>query len=242
MKPFIGRRALALGVLAYGRRFRRGSGRQALRGRDPQPRVAERSVRRGAGGDRAGIRGADRRQGQCRHPELSRATDQDHRGLCRPYQGLRPRDRRHRLVRPVRGGRLYRRSHRLDQARCGGDQGRRHLSLAHVLARRLQGQAGRIPVRRLRQCARLPQGSLRSRWPQAACDDGGLRRRRDQADRQEQEGLRFRRQRPEGPGGGAGLDAIQSPVRRLDPRQGRQADTELARQHRERRRLQETVR
>ncbi len=71
----------------------------------------------------------------------------------------------------------------------------------------------------------------------AAGDDGGVRRRRREADRQEQEGLRFRRQRPEGPGGGAGLDAIQSPVRRLDPRQGRQAGAELARQHRERRRL-----
>ena len=68
-------------------------------------------------------------------------------------------------------------------------------------------------------------------------DDGGLRRRHDQADRQEQEGLRFRRQWPEGPGGGAGLDAIQSSVRRLDPGQERQADAELARQHRQRRRL-----
>ena len=106
---------------------------------------------------------ADRRRGQCRHPELPRAPDQDHRRLCRPHQGLRPRDRRHRLVRPVRGGRLYRRSHRLDQARRGRDQGRRHLSLAHGFARRLQGQAGRLPVRRLRQCARLPQGPLRSR-------------------------------------------------------------------------------
>ena len=100
--------------------------------------------------------------------------------------------------------------------------------VADGVARRLQGQAGRVSVRRLRQRARLSQGPLRSRRPQAAGDDGGIRRRRAQADRQAQEDLRLRRQRPEGPGGGAGLDAVQSPVRRLDPRQGRQAGAEFA--------------
>ena len=47
-------------------------------------------------------------------------------------------------------------------------------------------------------------------------------------DKPQEADLRLRRQRPEGPGGGAGLDAVQSPVRRLDPRQGRQAGAELA--------------
>ena len=37
--------------------------------------------------------------------------------------------------------------------------------VAHVLARRLQGQAGRVPLRRLRQRAGLSQGPLRSRRP-----------------------------------------------------------------------------
>ena len=41
--------------------------------------------------------------------------------------------------------------------------------------------------------------------------------------------VRLRRQRPEGPGGGAGLDAVQRPDGRLDPRQGRQAGAELRR-------------
>ncbi len=54
--------------------------------------------------------------------------------------------------------------------------------------------------------------------------------------------LRLRRQRPEGPGGGAGLDAVQRPDRRLDPRQGRQAGAELRGQHQEPRRLQGAVR
>ena len=39
------------------------------------------------------VRGADRRQGQGRHPQLPRAADQDHRRFRRPHQGLRPRDR-----------------------------------------------------------------------------------------------------------------------------------------------------
>ena len=45
-----------------------------------------------------------------------------------------------------------------------------------------------------------------------------------------------------GPAGRAGLDAVQSAVRRLDPRQERQARAQLARERRQRRRLQETVR
>ena len=44
--------------------------------------------------------------------------------------------------------------------------------------------------------------------------------------------LRLRRQRPEGPGGRAGLDAVQCPDGRLDPRRGRQAGAEFRGQRR----------
>ena len=77
---------------------------------------------------------------------------------------------------------------------------------------------------------------------EAAGDVGGVGRRRDQADRREEEDLRLRRQRPERSGRRAGLDAVQQAVRRVDPRRQRQAGAQFSRQHRQRDRLQEAVR